>query len=307
MYPIYPPYDHFLLNVDHIGKVPIDIYVELCGNPKGIPVIYLHGGPGDKDSAHVRTLFNPKVYNLILYDQRGCGRSTPRNHLEKNTTPLLLKDLEQIRNYLDIPKMVVTGGSWGTSLAVLYAEMHPSRVIALVLRGFFDLIGEDDVLASMDPIANHDMLTLLHLPETASSRQIFEKQHKILHSKHKDRRKLIYLLSDNETMYAMDKVEDTDSFRDKETLAIIGNHYEMHHYFVKKYKIIDDLYKIKHLPIIVITGKSDIITPPYMSYDLCQHVKCKWRIVRGGHTYLEKTIGKAFKEEMDELGKKLSR
>ena len=102
-------------------------------------------------------------------------------------------------------------------------------------------------------------------------------------------------------MYALGPVQHTDTFNDQETLAIIGNHYELHDYFVKKGQLEKNLYKIKHIPISVITGKSDIITPPYMAYNLCNQLKCRWKIVRGGHTYLEKTIGKAFKDEMDYL------
>ena len=303
MYPIYSPYKHFLLTVDHIGNIPIQLYIELCGNPQGIPVIYLHGGPGDKDDSELRSLFNPNLFNLILFDQRGCGRSKPRNHLKKNTTQLLLKDIDTIREYLKIPKMVVTGGSWGSSLAVLYAEEYPKHVSALVLRGFFNLVGDDDVLSSMDPETNDKIHKLLRLSPNASSKTMFRKQHKVLHSRRKTRKKLIELLNGNEIMYAVDPVRNHDTFRDQETLALIGNHYELNDYFVKKNQLMDNLHKLPNIPISVITGKSDIITPPYMAYEFYKKTKCRWKIVRGGHTFFEKTIAKAFKDEMDRLGR----
>jgi proline iminopeptidase len=113
------------------------IYFEESGNPDGKPVIFLHGGPGGGAMPVYRRLFDPSAYRIVLFDQRGCGRSTPHASLEHNTTWHLVADMERIRETLDIERWQVFGGSWGSTLALAYAETHPDRVIDLVLRGIF--------------------------------------------------------------------------------------------------------------------------------------------------------------------------
>ena len=115
------------------------LYVEQSGNPKGIPVVVLHGGPGGGCSASMRRYFNPDKFRAILFDQRGCGRSTPFASVENNTTWDLVADIERIRERLKIDKWVVFGGSWGATLSLLYSQAHPDRVRAMVLRGVFTL------------------------------------------------------------------------------------------------------------------------------------------------------------------------
>ncbi|MFW2438277.1 MAG: prolyl aminopeptidase, partial [Arenicellales bacterium] len=113
------------------------LYIEECGNPDGIPVIFLHGGPGTGCFPAHRRFFDPENYRIILFDQRGCGRSTPHCNLEKNTTWHLVDDIEAIRLFLDINKLVLFGGSWGSSLALAYAQRFPDVVAAMILRGIF--------------------------------------------------------------------------------------------------------------------------------------------------------------------------
>ena len=138
------------MHVDDIGDAKVEVYVQLSGNPQGIPVIYLHGGPGDHAEPEIRQLFDPKKYHILQFDQRGCGRSRPENHVLKNTTQLLIKDIESIRTLVGAEKLVVAGGSWGTTLALAYAIKHPC--LGLILRGVFDLSsGPDAVLSYMYP------------------------------------------------------------------------------------------------------------------------------------------------------------
>lgn len=113
------------------------IYVEQCGNPDGVPVVVLHGGPGGGCSPAMRRFFDPEVYRIILFDQRGCGRSKPHASTDANTTWHLVADIERIRNMLDIDRWIVFGGSWGATLSLVYAITHPDRVVHLVLRGVF--------------------------------------------------------------------------------------------------------------------------------------------------------------------------
>ncbi len=133
LYPPTDPFDQRMLDVGQGHKV----YVEQCGNPNGVPVVVLHGGPGGGCSPAMRRYFDPDYYRIILFDQRGCGRSRPHASVMNNTTWHLVDDIELIRKTLGIDAWIVFGGSWGATLALIYAEAHPSQVLRLVLRGVF--------------------------------------------------------------------------------------------------------------------------------------------------------------------------
>lgn len=136
MSPLFPPirpYHHYFLPVDGTHT----LYVEQCGNPEGIPVVFLHGGPGSGCEPWHRQFFDPEHYRIILFDQRGCGRSTPHASLENNTTQHLIADMETLRRDLKLEHWAVFGGSWGSTLGLAYAEAHPERVLGLILRGIF--------------------------------------------------------------------------------------------------------------------------------------------------------------------------
>jgi proline iminopeptidase len=133
LYPEINPYRCFFLKTGGAHSV----YVELSGNPVGVPVVFLHGGPCSGTKPDHRRFFNPDFYQVILFDQRGCGQSLPFGELEHNTTPDLVADMERIRNHLGIAQWLVFGGSWGGTLALLYAQSHTDRVLALIVRGVF--------------------------------------------------------------------------------------------------------------------------------------------------------------------------
>lgn len=133
LYPPIDPFDQRMLDVGDGHR----IYVEQCGNPNGIPVVILHGGPGGGCSPAMRRYFDPSAYRIVLFDQRGCGRSRPHASVEANTTWHLIRDIELIRERLGIDKWIVFGGSWGATLSLLYAQSHPDRAAQLVLRGVF--------------------------------------------------------------------------------------------------------------------------------------------------------------------------
>ena len=133
LYPPIDPFDQRMLDVGQGHRV----YMEQCGNAKGIPVVVLHGGPGGGCSAAMRRYFDPTVYRVILFDQRGCGRSRPHASVAHNTTWHLVDDIEMIRRELEIDEWILFGGSWGATLALIYAQAHPDRVSHLVLRGVF--------------------------------------------------------------------------------------------------------------------------------------------------------------------------
>jgi len=133
LYPEIEPYASGMLGLDGVHAA----YWETSGSPEGIPVVFLHGGPGAGSSSRHRRFFDPAAYRIIVYDQRGAGRSTPLGELRDNTTPHLVADLERLREHLGVARWLVFGGSWGSTLALAYAEAHPARVLGLVLRGIF--------------------------------------------------------------------------------------------------------------------------------------------------------------------------
>jgi proline iminopeptidase len=137
LYPAIAPYASGMLRLDDLHQM----YWEQCGRPDGVPVLYLHGGPGDGCAPMCRQLFDPAFYRAVLFDQRGSGRSVPRGELRGNSTGDLLQDIERLRTFLGIERWLVFGGSWGSTLALAYAQQHPQRVCGLILRGVF--LGRD--------------------------------------------------------------------------------------------------------------------------------------------------------------------
>ncbi len=133
LYPDATPYVAHRLPVEP----PHELYVEECGNPSGVPVVFLHGGPGAGCEPYHRRFFDPDAYRIVLFDQRGAGRSRPHAELAGNTTQALVRDIESVRGYLGIDRWVVFGGSWGSTLGLVYAQAHPERVAGLILRGIF--------------------------------------------------------------------------------------------------------------------------------------------------------------------------
>ncbi len=141
MLPLYPdikPYARHTLKVDDVHE----LYVDESGTKEGIPIVFVHGGPGSGCEFNSRSFFNPEKYRIVLFDQRGAGRSMPHTSLSNNTTDDLIEDMEKIRKYLDIEKWVVFGGGWGATLGLAYAERYPDNVLGLILRGIF--LGRDE-------------------------------------------------------------------------------------------------------------------------------------------------------------------
>jgi len=259
------------MHVDDIGKTPVEIYVQLSGNPQGIPVVYLHGGPGDHAEPEIRQLFNPRVYHILQFDQRGCGQSRPANHVLKNTTQLLIKDIEAIRNYVGAEKLVVSGGSWGTTLALAYAIKHPC--LGLILRGVYDLsVGPDNVLGYMYPDLEDE---IKKMTRGRSSAQMLRSRTKKAYLK---------LANDPRPMYVT-TTPHGDNLKTMINLTKVGNHYDDNKFFISKRWIYRNLHKIK-CPVLIVQGRYDLVTPPIMAYNICQKLKnCDVRFVPGGHTY----------------------
>ena len=243
---------------------------ETCGRGDGVPLVFLHGGPGGGSLPHHRRFYDPAFWRIVLYDQRGAGRSTPVADLVDNTTPHLVADLERLRNHLRVERWLLFGGSWGSTLALAYAEAHPDRVLGLVLRGVF--------LASRAEI-DWFMLGMRHVfPEAWRAFAEFlppAERGSLLQSYHQrltDPDAAIHLPAAR----AWDRYESACSALlprgdgiarhddDAAALAIarIEAHYFLHEGFVGRGELLGRLPRIRHLPCIIVQGRYDVICPP---------------------------------------------
>ncbi|MBI1773803.1 MAG: prolyl aminopeptidase [Proteobacteria bacterium] len=253
------------------------IYWEECGNPKGKAAIHLHGGPGGGCSPDHRRLFDPAEYRIVLFDQRGCGHSTPHASVEANTTWHLVADIERIRAMLGIERWLVNGGSWGSALALAYAETHPERVSALVLRGIFTLrraelhwyyqsgasfMFPDKWERFLEPVAE------------AGRGDLIGAYHRLLH--HPDpavqiRAARAWSLWEGETITLLPDPKLSESHaEDRFALAFarIENHYFVNSGFLEEGQLIGDVGKLKQIPAVIVQGRYDVACPPFTAWDL---------------------------------------
>ena len=279
----------------------MELYVECSGNTKGIPIIYLHGGPGDHITPRHRRWYDPKAYHIILWDQRGAGQSKPTSHTERNTTKLLISDMEKIRQYVGVETWVVAGGSWGSSLAMIYAQAHPTRVRAMILRGIYDL-SKQDVLDAMWPEQTDQLHKVLGIK---SKRHEQPAMNKVLSSKTRKRRQLIKLMQNDDVMSVFTPLKHL-GYKETETMTIIGNHYDANNYFVPKDTIYKNMHKIKHIPTIMVEGRYDMVTPMEIAYKLSKKFDhCQLMVVRAGHATIETEITKGLVKASDYFKHKL--
>ncbi len=272
LYPPVEPFDQRMLDVGDGHR----IYVEQCGNPNGVPVVVLHGGPGGGCSPMMRRYYDPSVYRIILFDQRGCGRSRPHASVENNTTWHLVADIELIRDTLRISDWVVFGGSWGATLALIYAQAHPDRVAHLVLRGvFLSTKRELDWFynggaGAFWPEIWQQFVGLI--PE--------DERDDLIAAYH---RRLFSGDAIEETRYARSWASWENALASIESngaggsgpaeyaraFARLENHYFSHGCFLNaNQQILDNMDKIAHIPGIIVQGRFDMICPPVSAHSL---------------------------------------
>ena len=255
------------------GHLPLDsrhaMYWEECGNPDGIPVVFLHGGPGAGSSSLHRRFFDPARYRIVICDQRGAGRSTPRAEVIDNTTPHLIDDLERLRRHLGIERWLLFGGSWGSLLALALAEAHPEHCLGLILRGIF-LGGRAEVdwflygLERLAPVAWQDFAG--HLPE-AERDDLLGNYHRRLMDDDPAihlpaaRAWSIWEGSCATLMPSPETVRAFGSDRLALTLARIEAHYFVNDCFLGEDEILRNLDRIRHLPCGIVQGRYDLICP----------------------------------------------
>lgn len=258
-------------------EAPHRLYVEECGNPKGLPVVFLHGGPGAGCEEYHRRFFDPERYRIVLFDQRGCGRSGPHAELKNNTTQALIADMELIRERLGIDKWVVFGGSWGSTLALVYAETHPEHVLGLVLRGIF-LCRPQEIHWFYQEGANRIFPDywedyLKPIPENERSDLLHAFYRRLTSDNEIERMAAAKAWSIWEGRCATLRPSRAvrDHFGDPFTamsLARIECHYFVNDTFLKPNQILNDAYRLKGIPGVIVHGRYDVVCPVENAWDL---------------------------------------
>lgn len=307
LYPQIEPFDQRLMDVGDGHR----IYVEQCGQPNGLPVIVLHGGPGGGCSPAMRRYFDPSVYRIILFDQRGCGRSRPHASVEANTTWHLVADIEHIRAALGVEDWIVFGGSWGATLALIYAQTHPDRARHLVLRGVF-LMTEGELAwfygggaGAFWPDRWHDFAKVI---PTAEQDDLIAAYH----------RRLFCGDIPVETRFARTWAGWENALASVEHDGVVGdapgdyarafarleNHYFLNKGFLDEDgQILRDLPKLKDVPGTIVQGRYDMICPPVSAWTLAQHwQRADLRMIPvSGHALSEPGISAELIRVMDGL------
>ena len=302
---LYPKIKAYKTKYYDVGN-NIRVYVEFYGNPKGFPAIYLHGGPGDKTTPVNARLFNPKKYNIVLMDQRGCGKSTPG--ILHNTTKHLIQDMETIRKDIGADKWLVTGGSWGASLAMLYAQAEPKHTSGLILRGYtdlyyhrknFDLVMRGMIPQYLDKLYKTVGLNYLKHTEKDMTRAYTKK---LKTKNRKTRKKYLEIFCDSSDHHITSKAHK-DSMTDMENLAAVNCHYLKHDWFLKPRQMTleKNVKKIKHIPTTFVQGRFDFICPQVMAYEMHKRLpKSKLVVVQAGHTVSDIEVAEALVKASDE-------
>ena len=273
LYPAIKPFHQFSLDVDDIHQ----IYVEESGQPDGLPVLVVHGGPGSGCDRDMRRFFDPEIYRIILFDQRGAGRSKPHVELQHNTTEHLLEDMEVIREHLEIDQWLLFGGSWGATLSLLYAQKNPDRVKGMVLRGVF-LCREQDLIWLYRDGANRifpdKWQALYELIPKNEREDIILAYHRLLNGDNELMRMSAAKAWSSweahcSTLTTCNKL--IKSFTDPHRalgMAQIETHYFVNKGFIQENQILDNISEISHIPSIIVHGRYDMVCSLDGAYEL---------------------------------------
>lgn len=305
LYPITDPFDQRMVEVGEGHS----LYVEQCGNPQGRPVVVLHGGPGGGCSPFMRRFFDPAHWRVILFDQRGCGRSRPAAEVRANTTAYLVRDIETIRRLIGIDEWMLFGGSWGATLALAYAQAHPERVTGLVLRGVFMARRSEldwfygggaarffpDLWARFQepipPAERGDMIAAYH-------RRLFcdDRARQVRFAQP-------WLLWENALAGLQSPAISHAPADYARAFARLENHYFMNGCFLDEGQLLRDRHRIEHLPAIIVQGRYDMVCPPASAWELAEGWdRCEMRIVpASGHALSEPQIATALVRATNEI------
>ncbi len=312
LHPPIEPFDQRMLEVGQGHR----IYMEQCGNPEGVPVIVCHGGPGGGTSPAMRRYFDPKIYRIILFDQRGCGRSRPHASCEDNTTWHLVADMELIRERLDIEAWALFGGSWGATLALIYAQTHPDRVTHLVLRGVFLMTHAEldwfygGGAGKFWPETWAKFTALIPQDEQGD---LIAAYHKRLFSGNREE-EVHYGRAWSAWENALASVYSNGLSGESpgdyaRAFARLENHYFINGGFLHMDgQILANMERIAHIPGIIVQGRYDMICPPHSAYSIHE----RWpnselvMVRNAGHALSEPGISAALVKAMDELAEDMT-
>jgi proline iminopeptidase len=312
---LYPPLEPYRTHRIPTGGLH-ELYLEESGNPDGIPAVFLHGGPGAGCESGHRRFFDPARYRILLFDQRGSGRSTPHAELKENTTWHLVEDLERIREELGISRWLVFGGSWGSTLALAYAQAHPQRVSALVVRGIFLCRDREirwfyqegaswsfpdwweDFLAPIPAQERDDLLHAYHRRLTGDD-EIARMAAAKAWSIWEGRTATLLPNAELQAFFASPRVALS--------LARIECHYFVNQAFLEPGQLLRNAVRIAHIPGVIVQGRYDLICPPRSAWELHRAwPQAELRIIPdAGHSAFEPGIRRALVQATDRFAREL--
>ncbi len=298
LYPTIAPFDNGFLPVGSVHT----LYYEQCGAADGTPLVFLHGGPGGGCSAQMRQFFDPKKWRAVLFDQRGCGRSTPFSCLDDNTIEHLIEDMESLREHLGVEKWVVFGGSWGSTLALAYAQKHPQRVSGLILRGIF-LCRQSDISWLYQEGANALFPDawegfLAPIPQ-AERDDLVAAYHRRLFGEDEDLRRIAaraWSQWEGDTITIKGPAGRADDFDDDRFVDAFAriecSYFANGGVFKRDNQLLEDAHLIADIPCTIIQGRYDAVTPVWGAWALAKALpKAKLYIVPdAGHSAMEPGI-----------------
>ena len=277
LFPEIEPNKEYMLTCGDIHN----IYVEESGNPDGQPILFLHGGPGGGCGAKQRRFFDPKYYRIILFDQRGCGKSTPLGETKENTTEDLISDIETIRKHLNIEKWVLFGGSWGSSLALAYGVRYPEYLTGLILRGVF-LSREKELdwfLKDVDQFFPEYHELLLNHKDNINKDNLVEEYTRLVFGNNFNIAKKASVAWNKFEGSVLKLLPTSDSNNNEEinyefelARAKVQLHYINNLCFIDGEKILNKVKVLKNIPVEIVQGRYDMVCPPKTAYDLKQRL-----------------------------------
>lgn len=313
LYPEIEPYASGMLEV----AAPHQLYFEQCGNPGGLPVVFLHGGPGSGCSPAHRRFFDPARYRSILFDQRGAGRSEPAGCLENNTTQALVDDLERLRSHLGIDRWLLYGGSWGATLGLLHARQYPQNILGLVLRGVFLARRRDVVwvygpegVGRLFPREYEAFIGELVVSERADPVAAYYRRFTENEPASRERAALRWHAWESRVVRQFLPPEpETGQPDPTETLrrALIVSHYARHDFFLGRDGVALQFEELRSKPCVIIHGQRDLVCPLEAAWRLHRAwPRSELRIVEeGGHVAAESAIGAALVKTLDDMAARL--
>jgi proline iminopeptidase len=311
LYPEIEPFDSGMLKVSELHT----LYYEQCGNPNGKPVVFLHGGPGGGTNAKCRRFFDPAVYRIVLFDQRGCGKSTPHAELTDNTTWDLVADIERVREHLNIDRWQVFGGSWGSTLALAYAQTHPDKVSELVLRGIFMLRRWElewfyqKGCDALYPDAWETYLNAIPEVERGDLMSAYHRRLTSVDAKTRTDAARAWSVWEGATSFLwQDKSHIESSAEDEFALAFarIECHYFVNGgFFEHDDQLLRNVERIRNIPAVIVQGRYDVVCPLRSAWDLHRAwPEADLHIVQdAGHSAFEPGIVHELVEATDRFGR----